>query len=324
MSNIKVAVVRGGPSAEYDVSLNSGKEVLHHLPDKYEAKDIIISKNGEWLSSGVIYDPQKLLKDVDVVFNAMHGEFGEDGQAQQIFDTYEVPYTGSTMIPSSLAMQKHKARPIFLTERIKVPHALIFTQDSFIGEDPEYVATEVFKKIPPLWVTKPASRGSSIGVSICRSFPELVEGIEKAFEYDNTIVVEEFIDGREATCGVLEDYRFQKHYPLPPIEIIPPENAFFNYENKYDGSTKEICPANFDDRTKREIEYLAKRAHQALGCRHYSRSDFIVSPKRGVYLLETNTLPGLTSESLLPKSAKAAGLEFPDLLNHLIQLALKK
>ncbi|MEK9209577.1 MAG: ATP-grasp domain-containing protein, partial [Patescibacteria group bacterium] len=141
---------------------------------------------------------------------------------------------------------------------------------------------------------------------------------------DDNVLVEEFIKGQEATCGVLENFRGKKHYVLPPIEIIPKNSdSLFNYQAKYDGSSQELCPANFNLETKREIEEVAVKAHQILGCRHYSRSDMIVSP-HGIYLLEINTLPGLTSESLIPKSAEAIGLSFPALLDHLIQLALNK
>ena len=177
--------------------------------------------------------------------------------------------------------------------------------------------------MPPLWVVKPASAGSSVGVNICSDLPELRKGIEKAFQYGDAILVEEYIKGKEATCGIIEDFRGEHCYALPVIEIIPPDNTFFDYEVKYDGSTREICPAGFEKSVKRKIEKIARKAHEVLGCRHYSRADFIVS-NRGVYLLEVNTLPGLTSESLLPKAAAAAGLEFPQLLDHLLKLALNR
>lgn len=318
---MKIGVARGGPSAEYDVSLMSGAEVLKHLPGHYDGLDVLITKDGQWYSGGLLREPRQIFDNVDLIFNALHGEFGEDGRVQQIFESYNIPYTGSQIIPSSLAMRKHRAREIFTRHGIKIPRALVFSQDEFLPEDPEYAAQQVFEAIPPLWVVKPASRGSSVGVSICQSFSELVDGIENAFSYDNTILVEEYIKGREATCGVLENFRSENLYAFPPVEIIPPEGNFFDYTVKYNGATREICPANFDSAVKRELENLAKRAHQILDCRHYSRSDFIVSP-RGVYLLETNTLPGLTAESLLPKAARVSGLEFSDFLDHVIKLAL--
>lgn len=323
MANIRVGVVRGGPSSEYEVSLRSGGEVLRHLPENYKGYDILLDKSGDWHLNGFSKEPVKIFQAVDVIFNALHGEFGEDGRVQQVFEAFNMPYTGSTIVPSALATKKHLARKLFSRYGIKIPHGIVFHQDGdgFLRDEPEYFAKQVFNAVPPLWVIKPASCGSSVGVSICGSFEELVRGIERAFLYDDTIIAEEYIKGREATCGVLENFRDKQEYVFPPVEIVPPENRFFDYEVKYDGSTKEICPASFDLDVKRQLEEIAGRAHQILGCRHYSRSDFIVSP-RGIYLLEVNTLPGLTAESLFPKAAAAAGLEFPLLLDHILGLAL--
>lgn len=323
MEKIKVGVIRGGPSSEYDVSLKTGGEVLKHLPKKYEGFDILLDKNGEWFLGGLSKKPADIFDELDVVFNALHGEFGEDGGAQQLFDSFNVPYTGSQAFASALAMKKHLAYDAFSRLGIKMPKGKIFSGDDFLGIDAEYCAEKIFKTMSPPWVVKPSSVGSSVGISICNSFSDLVEGIYKAHEYGDIVLVEEFIKGREATCGVIDDYRGEKHYALPVVEIVPPEGRFFDYETKYDGSTKEICPAGFDSSTKREIEEIAKLAHGGLGCRHYSRADFIIA-KNGIYFLELNTLPGLTSESLLPKAAVAAGLEFPDLLDHLLTLALNK
>ena len=319
---IKVGVVRGGPSSEYEVSLKTGGEVLRHLPSKYKGYDVLIAKDGRWHLNGFSKEPARIADKVDVFFNALHGEYGEDGRVQQVFESFNAPYTGSEIIPSVLAMKKHRANELFNRAGMKTPRSLVFKRDDFVFESTEDIASEVFNSILPIWIVKPSSLGSSIGVSICKSFTDLMEGIEKAFSCDSTILVEEFMKGREATCGVLENFRGQNVYAFPPIEIIPPEERFFDYEAKYDGSTREICPAGFEHSVKREIENLAIRAHQILGCRHYSRTDFIIS-KRGIYVLEINTLPGLTSQSLLPKAAREAGLQFPDLLDHVLKLALR-
>jgi D-alanine-D-alanine ligase len=319
----KIGVLRGGPSAEYEVSLNSGGEVLKHLPDKYHGVDILISKEGEWHLSGFPVKPEKIFRYIDVAFNAMHGEFGEDGKVQQIFEQHNARYTGSTPVASVLAMQKHRAKEIFARLGLKTPRSLVFSQDDLMFEYPEGIAKKIIGLMPSPWVVKPASRGSSVGTSVCFGYGALTEGIIKAFEFDDKILVEEFIKGREATCGVIENYRKHLIYPLPPVEIVPPEGNFFDYTVKYNGATKEICPSGFDNSVKRLIENMAVAAHRALSLRHYSRSDFIVS-SRGIYILETNTLPGLTSESLFPKAARAAGMEFPQLLDHLIKLALNR
>lgn len=317
---IKVGVLRGGPSSEYDVSLNTGGNVLQHLPEKYKKHDILLSKTGEWHLDGFSLAAEKIFRFLDVIFNALHGEFGEDGKVQQILDTFSVPYTGSGVFSSALAMNKILAKEAFKQAKIRVPRGVVIKK-----KEPAYdSALNIFQRLGPSFVAKPLSRGSSVGASPAHSFEQLLDAIENAFVFDDNVLVEEFIKGREATCGVVENFRGEQHYPLPVIEIIPPDpNQLFNYQVKYDGTTQEICPARFDQETKKEIEEIAKKAHQALGCRHYSRSDMIVSPN-GIYLLEVNTLPGLTSESLLPKAAEAVGLSFPGLLDHLIKLALNR
>jgi len=323
MSRIKVGVARGGPSSEYDISLKTGGEVLKYLPERYEGLDVLIDKSGQWHLSGFPQKPLEIFERVDVLFNALHGEFGEDGRVQQLFEGCNAPYTGSRILASALAMKKHLAREIFQQFGISVPKAMVFSADKFYGLDVADCAKKIFNSMSPPWVIKPASAGSSVGVSICSSFSELVRAMEKASAVGDVVLAEGYIKGREATCAVLEDFRGEKYYALPVVEIVPPLGKFFDYDVKYDGSTREICPAGFDGDTKRRLEQTARLAHQILGCRHYSRADFIVA-KDGVYLLEVNTLPGLTSESLFPKAAAAAGLEFPQLLDHILKLALTK
>ncbi|MFH1979234.1 MAG: D-alanine--D-alanine ligase [Patescibacteria group bacterium] len=326
MGKINVGIMRGGPSSEYEVSLNTGGEILKYLPEKYSKKDILLDKKGELFVNGFFKKPVQVFDlaqgGVNVIFNAMHGEFGEDGRAQQVFESFNVPYTGSGIFSSSVAMRKDLSRDIFVRNGIKVPRALFFTADDLFGIDEQYCAKQVFNTMFSPWVVKPVSTGSSVGISVCNSFPELVAGIEDASGYGKAILIEEYIDGAEATCGILENFRGQKNYALPVVEIIPPKGSFFDYKVKYDGSTHEICPAGFDNSIKKEIENIALRAHRVLGCRHYSRADFMIG-KKGIYLLEVNTLPGMTAESLYPKAARAAGLEFPQLLDHLIKLALR-
>ncbi len=320
MSKIRVAVLRGGPSSEYDVSLVTGGSVLKALQNKYHTKDILIDKQGVWHMDGLPVHPEKVCRGVDVVFNAMHGEFGEDGKVQQILNNFSVPYTGSEAFPSALAMNKVLSKEAFRRNSIKTPLHVVFGQE----HSPSVISNLVFRKISPPWVIKPANGGSSVGTSLARSLKELERGIMNAFGFGEKVLVEEYIAGKEATCGVIDHFRGQEHYSLFPIEIIKPkERDFFDYECKYDGSTREICPGNFTKETKKEIQRLATLIHKKLGLRHYSRSDFIIHPKRGIFALEVNTLPGLTPESLFPKAIKAVGSSYEEFLEHLIGLALK-
>ncbi len=318
MSKLNVAVLRGGPSSEYDVSLKTGSSVLKNMPEKYKTHDILISKDGIWHRDGMERSPERALAHIDVVFNALHGQYGEDGKVQKLLDNLGIPYTGSGAMASSVGMNKVLSKKIFERENIKTP----FYKTVKASDNIEDVVAYAFKNFFLPFIVKPASAGSSVGVTLVKNFQQLDDAILNAFQHSDTVIMEEYIRGREATCGVVENFRNEKIYSLLPIEIIhPKEHDFFNYDAKYGGKTQEICPANFSPDEKAEIQRLACQAHKALGLRHYSRSDFIVTPRRGVYILESNTLPGLTEQSLLPKSLEAIGCVFSDFLDHLIMLA---
>jgi len=316
---IKVGVLRGGPSDEHDVSLKTGKSVLYNLPENFSGYDIFLSKDGDWYLEGKLSNPEKVFRAVDVIFNALHGKYGEDGKVQQLLEKFSVPYTGSGIFGSALGMNKAMAREAFAKAGLNIPKGIVIDLETKL---PSGAADKIFKALGPSWVVKPASSGSSVGVSIAHNFNELVKAVKIASNFDSKLLIEEYIKGREATCGIIENFRGAQHYSLPVIEIIPEANHnFFNYEAKYGGGTREICPACFDAEIKNKIEEMARTAHKALGLRHYSRADFIVA-KDKIYILEVNTLPGLTTESLLPKAIKAVGSSYPEFLEHLINLAL--
>lgn len=322
MPKTRVGVVRGGKGHEYEVSLATGGGVLKSLSrERYEPVDILITKDGLWHVQGVAIAPAALPRYVDVVFNALHGEFGEDGEIQKIFDTIGIPYTGSGHFASAIGINKTKTNELLRGKGIKVPHGLGISFDGRLIED---YAREVFLKVPPPWIVKPADKGSSVGISVVRLYPDLPQAIADCFQISDHILVEEFIKGKEATCGVIDGFRGHTYYALPPIEIRKPTpSSFWTYEDKYSGKTEEVCPGCFSDEEKRQIETTAVKVHEQLGLRHYSRTDFIVSP-RGIYVLEPNTLPGLTPASLLPKALEAVGCGYAEFLDHLITLALTK
>ena len=323
MAPIRVGILRGGPGSEYEVSLQSGASVLKHLPsDKYQPVDILLSRTGEWYVGGVRQSPEQAVRHFDVIFNALHGEFGEDGQVQHLLDYLQKPYTGSGAVASALGMDKPKAKAMMARAGLRVPDGVVVRQSD--ETDAEAVAYDAFKKIPPPWIVKPAGGGSSVGVRLARNYPELVAAVAGAFENDDRILIEEYIRGNEATAGVVEGLRGQDHYPLLPIEIVTPAHkTVFDYEAKYGEGTAKICPGRFSSEIKAELERQATLIHQLLGLRHYSRADFILSP-RGIYVLEVNTLPGLTEHCPLPKALTAAGIVYPDFLDHLVSLALAR
>lgn len=315
----KVGVLRGGPSSEYEVSLKTGKSVIDNLAGRYEVLDIYIDKEGIWHYLGTPISPEKLFKKVDVIFNALHGAYGEDGTVQKLLDTFGIPYTGSTALASAVGMNKVLSKKIYVNNEIRTPlHRTISKKDNVSEE-----VSKLFKTFPMPVVVKPVSGGSSVGTAIARTLANLEVAVNDALKYSDTALIEEFIPGKEATCGVVDNFRNETVYALLPVEIRKPEAcAFFDYNAKYSGQSQEICPGNFTEVEKRMVQQMAQEAHKSLGLRHYSRSDFIIHPKRGVYILETNTLPGLTGESLMPKSLAAIGCSLPDFLDHLIKLAL--
>lgn len=316
--------MRGGPSSEYEVSLNTGAAVLNglkNLPEKYEPLDFFVDKNGAWHIGGIRYEPSKALRQVDVIFNAMHGEYGEDGRVQEFLDNFGVPYTGSGSFPSRLAMNKALTKDFVKKEGVQTPRYLVIAKEDYRPD----IAIKIFKEFIQPSIIKPLALGSSVGISIAKDFFSLEEAVKKAFECSDKILVEEFIQGKEATCGVVDGFKDSPLYALPPIEIVPPPKMeFYDYNAKYvSDDTQYIIPGNFTDAEKTKIQNVAALVHKTLGLRHYSRSDFIVNPKRGVFFLEVNTLPGLTSHSLIPKSVEAIGCSLPQFLDHVLTLALK-
>jgi len=322
MTKKKVAVLRGGPSSEYEVSLKSGASVLDALDlEKYEPIDVFIDKNGIWHIAGIPKSPKAALSGVDVVFNALHGEYGEDGKVQKILEEIGVLFTGSDSATSKKAMNKVSTKKALTGLGVKMPYHI-----EIFKNDPRFKNThEIFRAAPLPAVVKPIAAGSSVGVSIIHTFGELGGALDKAFAVADSIIIEEYIGGREATVGVIENFRGKDFYALPTIEIIPaPSQKFFDYAAKYGGASREICPSNFPSDIKAELERLAVFVHKTLGLSHYSRSDFIVHPKRGIYFLEVNTLPGLTNESLIPKALEAIGSSLPEFLDHIITIAINE
>lgn len=318
---IHVGVLRGGPSSEYDVSFKTGASVLKNLPSKYHPHDIFIDKQGVWHSQGVPRTPDRILRRLDVVFNALHGEYGEDGTVQKILEHFKIPFTGSGALGSAWAMNKLSAKKAFQKAGLQTPRHYIVSSEHTTKE----TLYELYISFPHKVIVKPVSKGSSVGVTLVHDFSHFVSGIDTIFSLGDDALVEEFITGREATCGVVEAFRGMSLYPLLPIEIVKPAHKdFFDYEAKYGGETKEICPAPFPLDIKKEIQHKAMKAHETLHLRHYSRSDFIWHPTRGIFILETNSLPGLTEQSLIPKALEAIGCKFSHFLDHLVTVAMGK
>lgn len=308
MKKLNLAVIYGGTSPERDVSLVSGKEALAALDqDRYTIHE---------------YDPKDgldaLVRDagtLDVALILLHGSPGEDGTIQGLLDLLKIPYQGSGVLGSAIAMNKELSKKLYLDAGLPTPEAIQVRK----GEPFDAAAT-VTKLGLPLFV-KPACGGSSLGMFRVSEANELAGAVAKSLAYDDTVVVEAFIDGPEVTCGVLGN---DDPKALPVIEIIPEgDSPYFDYEAKYTpGATTEICPARISDALTTRVMDLAERAHRALHLKGYSRTDMMIRGE-DIFLLETNTIPGMTRTSLLPRAAKVAGLSFSALLDRLIELALE-
>lgn len=304
----RVAVLMGGRSAEREVSLHTGEQVASALTSRGHSVEMIDTAAPSFiaaLQTGAF----------DVAFICLHGQFGEDGTVQGLLELLDIPYVGSGVLASALAMDKVMSKHFFTLAEIPTPEYVVL----HAGEpwDPEGIV----RAVGPKSVVKPANEGSAIGVSIVHDPSELPMAIEAAFAYDTQVLVERFIAGVEVTVGVLGNADL---VALPTLEIVP-EHEFYDYESKYvPGMSRHIIPARVNEHVAEECQRLSVEAHRVLGCRGMSRADTIVGEDGTVYLLEVNTIPGMTATSLLPDAARAAGIEFPDLCDRLIGLALER
>ena len=309
MTKIRLALIAGGTSDEREVSLRGATGVEKALnPEKYAVTR---------------YDPAtdlaRIAADagtIDVAFLLLHGVHGEDGTIQGFLDLLGIPYQGAGVLGSALAMDKHLAKTMYKLHGLPVaPWVMVEPSDL---QSPERIVREV--GLP--CVVKPVRQGSSIGMSIVRTAEQLPQALHLALRHDNEVMVEAYIRGRELTVGVLGN---QELIALPLIEIIPnAQYEFFDYEAKYQpGASREICPAPVEDQVRDKAQRYALAAHRALQLRGYSRTDMILRGDE-LYLLETNTIPGMTPTSLLPQAAAEAGIPFAELLDRLIELAMEK
>ncbi|MDO8589957.1 MAG: ATP-grasp domain-containing protein [bacterium] len=299
-SKIRVAVLRGGPSSDYSASLQTGAHILSALretPETYEPVDIFISKDGEWHRGGLVHEPHRALEHTDVVWNALHGSYGEDGQVQRILDGLQVPFTGSGALASTLAMNKELSKRLYQEHSLLTPVHELITEDN-LNEDQ---LINIFRTYLHPVIVKPANASGSLGVSLAHTFDELKQSIKKVFTYSPRALVEEFVKGGEVSCAVINDAKGERIYALIP-------------------SSKADFELNVEE--NKRIEQMAKRAHEVLGLRHYSSSDFIVTPKRKIYILETNSLPALHKDSLTHRSLEATGWHPRDFVDHVLKLAL--
>ncbi len=298
----KIGVLLGGLSSEREVSLASGNAILKALKEKgYHPVAIDVNKD----------IAQKLHEArIEIAFIALHGRFGEDGAIQGLLEVMGIPYTGSGILASAIGMNKSVSKQVFRAHGLLVgPYEIVYTGD-------RHSIQQILDTIRFPAVIKPHAEGSSVGVSLVFKKEDVAPAVELAFRYGNEILIEKFIKGKEVQVGILGNRA------LGAIEIVP-KRAFYDYEAKYEaGMSDHFFPARIpDDIYKRTLD-AGLAAHRAIGCRGYSRVDFIIDEVGLPYILEVNTLPGMTATSLLPEIAKGVGISFPDLVEEILRLAV--
>jgi len=339
---IKIAVLMGGKSSEHEVSIISGTEVVKNLDErKYEVLPVVISKNGTtWkltnknsllsledtlrlrdTSNEIALIESKTIsgvgaisdKPIDLIFIAMHGQFGEDGTVQGMLELAGIPYTGSKVLASAIGMDKEVFRKLMQSQKLPIPKYITMHKGSKNSN-----FRKILGKMP--YFVKPVNGGSSVGASIAENVIEFKRAVNLAFKYDDRILIDKYLKGVEVTCGVIGN---ENPTPLPVVEIRPLKGKFFDYESKYtESGSLEIVPARISRSLTKKIQDLSLRVFKTVGCRGFARIDFILKDNKYPIILEINTIPGLTPMSLLPKAAKAAGISYSALLNKIIKYAL--
>ena len=295
---MRVLVIGGGISDEREISLRSSKAVFNAISDKHEKEFYDWNGSDDW----IVNNAQKF----DVALPILHGEGGEDGQIQAVLEKSNLKYLGANVEVSKLCMDKVKTQKKLAKNGILVPKQAVVNYQSYKNHNISNSAH----------VIKPINGGSSLDTFLLRDGRLGDNQAKELFDKYKELIIEDLIEGEEVTVPVLDGY------DLPMIHIVPPEGVFFDYENKYNGATQEICnPDTIDQRVQNEVIELAKKCHQAVDCRHLSRIDFILSENGEIYVLEINTIPGLTDQSLFPKAAAHVGMSMQELVGYFIELA---
>lgn len=339
---IRVAVVMGGISSEHDISLESGRNVCNGLnEEKFSVKPIVITRQNGWLLfPGWLQGEYQRMPDgiepvnagqalagmiadlVDVVFIAMHGPGGEDGVIQGFFQTAGIPYTGSGVLGNAVGMDKVTAKRVML--QVGVPTAPFLVIDFVdLSKDIDGFIARAADSLGFPCVAKVSNEGSSHNMGIAADAEELKSLLERIAAPGKVIMAERYIRGRELTCAVLERAGWERPRPLPPTELVPKTSAFFDYEAKYTpGATDEITPARISGEATARVQEIALRCHIEMRCGGMSRTDMILSDAGDLYVLEINTIPGLTNASLIPQAAAVAGISFSELLEIQVEWAM--
>lgn len=304
--NIRIGVLRGGSPAGYNDSLETGNFVIQTLLDSHKPVDIFISPDGVWHMNGVPKSPENIFKHIDVVWNGLHDDTGQDILVGDFLRHHNISHTGSTRYELGLAMNRWLTKEHLKNLGIKTPIGILVRESDSINDK----AKEIWGSIPTPIIIKPAKGGYTSAYYKADFYQELIQALEDILSKHDSAIAEEYLHGTRASSGVIEGFRNEKLYSLTPVEVR--------------GDDIPVYPTRFDDEIKREIERLSRAVHNGLGLRHYSTVDFLVTPRRGIYVLEVCSQPRLGAKSVIKKSLEAVGVGIKDFIKHVLSLALNR
>lgn len=314
----KVAILRGGTSDEHPISMKSGEQLKERMDGLQNVTDITVDRTGDWFVQGVPYEKKNLVRDFDMVVNTMKGGDGENGRLSKYLDTFGVKHNNTGVFGSALSHNKHEFKNFLKRHEIKTPHSVLIDGDG----DVETQKRELHQRMFFPAVIKPVANGSSIGVFLANDFDEMKKYIDWILKRDRFVLVEEYIEGLDVSVLTTKNFRGKELYSFVPVGIDTPD--IINYDHKFN-NTHEFFPIhNLSGDQKEMIQDIAKSIHSKLDLDALAMTDFRVHPKRGVYALETNTVPSYEDKSIYDESLKVVGVSEDELVDHIIDLSLNR
>jgi D-alanine-D-alanine ligase len=314
----KVAILKGGTSDEHPISIRSGEQLKNRMEGYQNVTDIMVDRSGEWFVEGAPYDKRNLVRDFDMVINTMKGGDGENGRLTKYLDTFGVKHTNANAFGSTLSHNKHEFKNFLKRHEIKTPHHFLIDGEG----DIEAQKRELHHKMFLPAIVKPVANGSSIGVFLAHNFDEIKQYVDWILKRDRFALVEEYIDGLDISVMTTRNFRGQEVYSFVPVGIDTPD--IINYDHKFNNSHTFFPVQNLSRDQREMIEDIAKTVHTKLDLDTLAMTDFRVHPKRGVYVLETNTVPSFEDNSVYDESLRIVGVNEEEFVDHIINLALHK
>lgn len=314
----KVAILRGGTSDEHHISLKSGEQLKKRIDGLQNITDVVVDKQGNWFVEGVPYEKRNLVRDFDMVVNTVKGGEGEDGRISKYLDAFGVKHNNANLFGSTLSHNKHEFKKFLKRYEIKTPHHVLIDKEQDIDTQKRELHLKMF--LPA--IVKPATNGSSIGVFLAHDFEQVSQYVDFILKRDRFALVEEYIDGLDVSVLTAKDFRGQELYSFIPVGIDTPD--IINYEHKFNNSHTFFPIHNLSGDEKQMVEDVAKSIHSKLDLDALAMTDFRVHPKRGIYTLETNTVPTYEDKSIYDESLKVVGVSEDELVDHIINLSINR